>query len=867
MKKEDLLTLVTKPSRYIGGEINSIRKEHEKVKTKVALIFPDTYEIGISHLGLKILYQIINSRDDLLAERAYAPWLDMEEVLRLYSIPLSSHESSTPLSRFDILGFTIPYELTYTNILNILDLSGIPIRSSDRRKGYPLIIGGGSAVYNPEPMADFFDAIAVGDGEEVVVEIIDCYQKWKEGRGDKLKLIELLSEIEGVYVPSLYHIEYNNDGNIRSISPRGKAPERVTRRIVSSLDKAPFPIRHVIPYTRAVHDRLTVEITRGCTHGCRFCQAGITYRPVRERSPEIIEEIVERSIAATGYEEVSLASLSTGDYFSLSPLLKRLMNRFKDKRVSFSLPSLRVGTLSHDILKEIKKARKTGFTLAPEAGTERLRRVINKPISEEELLNTVADIYGEGWRSVKFYFMIGLPTEEILDLDGIIGLTERVLMIGRGFKGGRKRIRISLSTFVPKPHTPFQWIGQIPADEIVRRQGYLKSRLRKGDVDLQVQRPEISQLEALLSRGDRRIGRLIERAWKLGCRFDGWVETFSYEKWKKAFLESDTDPLFYAQRTIGVNDILPWDHIDTGVTKNFLLSELEGAHSLSITPDCRYGDCFNCGVCTDRNRLDVRPFIANIIKKEVVVDQSAHDHRLGFPDYFRVRLKYKKEGDLRHISQLEFMSSFFRAINRGGIPIAFSEGFHPHPKVSSGPALPCGMESSAEYMDMVLLSRIDPPLLVNILNKELPHGIRIMAARRLHSGAPSLSSVITGLAYMIDLGVPVSSVDAIIQDLLSKDEIRIKRVSKRGEQDIDIRPMLATVKLIGKKEIFMLLESKGEVHCRPQDVLQEIFSYHKGVPVPFTIKRIGQYIRRGDKWHDPIDFCTTNRSEREGVCL
>ena len=866
MKREDLLNLVTRPSRYIGGEVNSIRKDHDRVRTKVALIFPDAYEIGISHLGLKILYEIINSRDDLLAERAYAPWLDMEELLRRHNIPLSSQESATPLSMFDILGFTIPYELTFTNILNILNLSGIPVRSEERGVAYPLIIGGGSAVFNPEPIADFFDAIVIGDGEEVVTEVIDCYQRWKDEKGKKDELLRLLSGIEGVYVPSLYHVEYKGDGNIKSVSPVGNAAEKVKRRIIASLDKAPFPVSPIVPYARAVHDRLTVEVTRGCTHGCRFCQAGITCRPVRERSPEIIEDIVRRAISATGYEDVSLASLSTGDYSSLLPLLNRLMNSYKEKRVSFSLPSLRVGTLSHGVLKEIKRTRKTGFTIAPEAGTERLRRTINKPISEDELLKTVADVYREGWRSIKFYFMLALPTEEIKDLDGIIGLTERAMMIGRGLKGGRKKIRISLSTFVPKPHTPFQWIGQIPGEEITKRQGYLRSRLRNGDIDLQMQRPEISLLEALLSRGDRRVGRLIERAWKLGCRFDGWTEAFSYERWKKAFIESGINPLFYAHRNIAVEETLPWDHIDTGVTKDFLVSELEKSGSLIATPDCRYGDCYNCGVCTEGGRGDLRPFIAEVISMDAAADEHSDKKRSVQPDYFRVRMKYKKEGEIKHISQLEFMSSIFRAINRGGIPIAFSEGFHPHPRLSLGHALPCGMESSAEYLDMVLLSGMRPSRLAGILNDELPEGIRFISAGHLHPGSPSLSSSITGLAYEVDLGSPVFSIDMIIEEFMKRGEIQIRRVSKSGEQDVDIRPMLLEIKPMGRNGIFMFLECINDVHCRPQEVLQEVFRGCAGVPPSFAIKRIGQYIKRVEKWYDPIDLCATNKSEREEAC-
>jgi radical SAM family uncharacterized protein len=526
--------LVTKPTRYINQEINATHKDAQKVSTKVALIFPDTYEIGMSNLGLQILYHILNSRQHILAERAYAPWLDMEAILRHKNLPLCSLESSRPLAEFDILGFTLPYEMCYTNILNILDLAHIPLRAAERDEHFPLVIGGGAAVYNPEPLADFFDFFLLGDGEEAILEIVTLFAQWKAGGGDKQSLLESLTQIPGGYVPSLFKPQYSRSGEISAITPLLPGYNAVRRRVVADLDQIPYPTRTIVPYMDIPHDRVNIEIARGCTRGCRFCQAGINYRPVRERSPQLIERLLDESLANTGHEEVSFSSLSTGDY-SCWPQLLKLIKKYEPQNVSLSLPSLRPGTLTTEMIHQIKKIRKTGFTIAPEAGTPRLRNFINKGIRDEDIMDTVQAVFKAGWPGLKLYFMIGLPTEGQEDIAGIVNLVEEIRRLSKRVGGSHaKRLNIGISCFVPKSHTPFQWWPQEELDSLRAKQKWLNAHLKRRPFQLKWQRPEVSCIEGLLARGDRKLGQLLVRAWQKGSKFESWLEHFDITRWEEA---------------------------------------------------------------------------------------------------------------------------------------------------------------------------------------------------------------------------------------------------------------------------------------------------------------------------------------------
>jgi len=610
------LPLVTKPGRYTNHEVNAQHKDWSDIGIKVALAFPDVYDVGMSHLGFKILYAVINGRRDALAERVYTPWVDLQGHMERGKIPLTSLESGRELRDFDLVGFTLQYELSYTNILKMLDLAHIPRRSSERSAAQPLIMAGGPAAFNVEPLADFFDFVVLGEGEEVIHEIIQVVKDGKAEGLTKEGLLQRLSRLEGVYVPGYYEPIYDGGGRFRTLETLQQgAPRQIQKRVIRDFNSLPYPQEFVVPYVEVVHDRVMAEIMRGCTRGCRYCQAGMIYRPVRERDPQVLQDQIARLVESTGYEEISLSSLSSGDYSQIRALVRDVVTEYERCGVSVSLPSLRLDSFGMELAQEIQRARKTGLTFAPEAGTQRLRDVINKNVSDQDLKDVVQGAFAAGWSRIKLYFMIGLPTETEEDLEGIADLAYKVLAWGKESRSARRRpeVTISVASFVPKPHTPFQWVPQDSMAVLRSKQIFLKERLRHPAIHFSYPRVEESFLEAVFARGDRRLATVLERAVDLGCRFDSWTECFRFDLWMQAFSDVGLDPHFYAQGPRDLGDPLPWEHLSAGIDSEFLRSEWQRAQAGVPTLDCRWDVCSACGVCPSLQ-------VANSIVKEKSVE-------------------------------------------------------------------------------------------------------------------------------------------------------------------------------------------------------------------------------------------------------
>jgi radical SAM family uncharacterized protein len=592
---EHVLPRVQKPGRYVGGELNQVKKDWDDVETRLALVFPDIYDIGMSNLGLAILYELVNNRSDALAERAYAPWVDMEMAMRNASVPLFSLESKHALADFEIIGFSLPYETLYTNTLNLLDLGEVPIFSNDRTANHPLVIAGGHTTYNPEPMYPFIDAFVIGEGEDVIHEIINTYQSWRNrATSNRYELLLALSQIWGVYVPSLYDAHYNSDGSFLHIEKNTpEAPLPVVKRIVPKLP--PSPSKLIVPYIDTIHNRIPIEIMRGCTRGCRFCHAGMVTRPVRERPVEEIVNSLKNAISNTGFEEIGLLSLSSSDYTHILELVNTLKDQFRDQHLSVSLPSLRIESFSVELMDALKDSRRGGFTLAPEAATERMREIINKPVSTDQLLDTARQIFSRGWSTIKLYFMIGHPSETIEDVQAIADLCKSVLAEGRNLIGGRAKVTAGVSTFVPKPHTPFQWVPCDTIEQIKQKQDLLKREMRGKGLKLNWVAPEETMLESWLSRGDRRMAEVVYQAWKHGAKFDAWGDHFRYQIWLDAFQQVGLDPSFYTHRERPIDETFPWEHIDSTLRKKFLTEDYLWSQQGRTRIDCRER-CFACGI-------------------------------------------------------------------------------------------------------------------------------------------------------------------------------------------------------------------------------------------------------------------------------
>lgn len=740
-----LLARVEKPGRYVGGEWNEIRKDPARVRTKVALAFPDVYEIGMSYLGQKILYALLNKDRDVLAERVFAPWPDLERELRAAGILLASLENGRPLRAFDIVGFSLLYELNYSNVLTILDLGGIALTSAERGEDAPLVIAGGPAAFNPEPVADFFDLVFVGDGEEGFPEIVRADADMRRRGLSRRDRMRELARIEGAYVPSLYRPAATEGSPLLVPRPEAGVPAVVRKRLVKNFSRSFFPEKIVVPGLRVVFDRVAIEAARGCPQSCRFCQASTLYFPHRPKDPDLIHKTALRSLRQTGYEDASLSALSIGDHPQLEVVVRSLMDDFSREKISLSLSSLRPGKLSRELVENILKVRKTGFTLVPEAGTDRLRAVINKKLDGREIRDALTFAFEGGWKLVKLYFMAGLPTETDEDLAGIVALVRDSLDLGREILGSTPRLHVSLSSFIPKPHTPFQWLGMEDASRLTEKLAYVRGELRQHrTVEVKTHPVATSVLEAVFSRGDRRLGRVLVDAWRRGARFDGWDDKLDVGAWKEAFAAAGIDYREYLE-PLSRESVLPWDHIDTRVRKSHLAGELDAALRSERTPDCLERSCGECRGCEERAwKKPVRPArIKPLPGPEGPAGELAET-------VLRYRAVYSKRGKARYLSHIDLIHILQRSFRRAGIEVRKTQGFHPKMDFTYGPALPLGVEALKEVVEFRADRRIEAREFLARVNRSVPPGIRFSALARVEADAPSLHNAMDRLVYSLD---------------------------------------------------------------------------------------------------------------------
>lgn len=851
--KDDLL-LVRNPLQYLDGEVNAVRKDFSAASLRLALAFPELYEIGMSHLGLKILYEIVNAREEYLAERVFAPWTDREAQLRASGTPLGSLESGRPLGQFDIVGFSLPYELTYTNVLTMLDLAQLPLLARDRDGRHPLVAGGGPGAFNPEPLADFFDFFLLGDGEEAVLEILDALREARSCGADREEELARLARIEGVYVPRYYRAEHGPDGRFEGIVPlRAGLAGRLRKRVVADLDAFPFPVRPVVPYVETTHDRVTVEIARGCPQRCRFCQAGVIYRPYRERSSQVVLAMAEKGLAATGYEELSLAALSCGDHRRLEPLLAALMDRHAADRVAVSLPSLRPGTITDGLLRQISRVRRTGFTIAPEAGSQRLRDVISKGVTEEAIHDTCRSLFAAGWGTLKLYFMIGLPSETAEDRDAILELAGSIRRLGKQAAGRKPALSLAVSSFVPKPHTPFQWCSQALPGELRPMQERLREGLRRLGVTFKWHHPEVSALEGAIARGDRRLGRVIHGAWRRGRRFDGWTEHFEIGPWLEAFAEAGIDLEGHIGRARGLDEPLPWGHLGHEEQERFLAKEYELALAALPSPPCPEEGCEGCGIC------EVLP-AGGDPGPEPASAPTAAPARVVVTERFR--LEYAKVGTLRYLSHLGLARAVWRLFRRARVPLAFSQGHSPHPKLHFGPPLPLGYEGEAEYLDFETAGPADPAAVLARLADASPPGFEVRGIVRLPPRTPALFSAIGLQVYRVRLPkerlAGSHEAAALVDRLTSNGELLVSRERGGSVKTRDVRLLVSGAEIIGESEseieLRLVLRRVGDLSARPDEVLRAAGGYPEGEESWWRISRIANLIEQENTWHRPTEL-------------